>query len=290
MGRKPRGFWKRPETLMVIERYLRNEVTLEAAAHILGVVNDPGRKSPPDAVIKWYARKYRETRGPAASAHTKASPASGPLAAQPVRLWTFRPVYPGAWARIRPRVFIVGPEPNDEGLQPGRPGRDMGLWFRTAWKCNYWGNPKFFRGTLVQLCAALGKPVETVEQAETDLSIVKHLRYLDLKAAGGGASVRMRRDIAEWATEHIDDVAAYWLKDQPDVTVLQGGHAQWVFEKIVGQVLRDRHIEAQRVGLPHPSQAGYNLDALKEVQKHLRPLSEPLLRWIPGKKKWVELR
>lgn len=289
MSRKPRGFWKRPETREVIERYLRNEITLEAAAYVLGVANDPRRKSSPEAVIRWYAREYRKTHGPVVSAQVKAKPASELSPDQPAEAWTFRPVYPGAYATIRPRVFIVGPEPNEEGVRPGQPGRDMGLWFRTAWKCNYWGNPKFFRGALLQLCAVLGKPVETADRAEGDLSILKHLRYIDLKAVGGGASVRMSQVIVEWVIGHIGEIVGYWVKDRPDVTVLQGDHTQWAFEKIVAPVLRDEQVDVQRVGLPHPSQGGYNLNALKEVHEYLRPLSKPLFRWAPRKKKWEEL-
>ncbi len=165
------------------------------------------------------------------------------LSEGPEAEWTFNPVYPDEWDEMSRKVFIVGPEPNDQGLRPDR--RDMGLWFRTAEQNDYWSNVKFFRGTLMQLGAVLREPINKPRE------ILKHLRYLDLKATGGTASVESPKTIRTWVRKNHRRVAEYWQDDKPNVTVLQGDYTQVVFEEAVTSELTE--LTVTRVGLPHPS-------------------------------------
>jgi len=199
-------------------------------------------------------------------------------------LWTFLPVYPEMWANISPRVFIVGAEPNDDQPRPAQ--KDMGEWFRTAYPDNgYWENPKFYRATMLQLRAVMGRPLKAPARVHEDKEDLRHLRYLDLKATGGRSRANTD-EIAGWVKEHIDDVISYWGEDRPDATVLQGNHAQKVFEEVLGPELRRRSIEVQRVGLPHPARGGYDLMAMEDARNHLRPLGDLLHRWSRRKRRW----
>lgn len=106
-------------------------------------------------------------------------------------VWTFDPVYPEFYPTISPKVIVVGPEPNDNGL---RPARDMGLWFRTAAAKGYWGNPTFYEETLRQVRAVLGD--------KRDNEILQHMRYVDLKALGGDGSAD-EDEVAAWVRGHL---------------------------------------------------------------------------------------
>ncbi len=206
-----------------MQEYIDGKITAQEGYERLEL-ND-GRKSSPKAIFEWYARQRLKRLGLLRGREAKRrETASGSPMGEAT--WTFEPVCPDAYASASPKVFIVGVEPNDEGLRPAR--RDMGLWFCTARRNGYWGNPMFYRVTLLQLRAMLGKPAENKYQSEEDLSILAHLRYLDLKGAGGGAAVKGRQIVRDWVIEHLQQVVHYWVKDRPDITVLQGGHAHVV--------------------------------------------------------------
>lgn len=203
-------------------------------------------------------------------------------------LWTFNPVYPEIYSTQSPKVIVVGAEPNEKGL---RPDRDMGLWFRTASANNFWGNSIFYQATLRQVRAVL--PADIAGQA--DDAVLTHVRYVDLKAAGGGGKAR-KDQVAKWARDHLHQVAGYWLNDRPTYTIIQGVHAQEVFEEIVAPALCARNIECQKVGLLHPSRQNQNhlsnpayLEALKQVSEKLRQLDEPLVQWDPWNKQWWQM-
>lgn len=203
-------------------------------------------------------------------------------------LWTFNPICPEIYPAKLPKVIVVGAEPNDKGL---RPARDMGLWFRTAPSNNFWGNRIFYDATLQQVRAAL--PSDIAGQA--DEVVLTHIRYVDLKATGGGGEAR-KTQVAKSAFDQLDKIIGYWLDDRPTYTIIQGVIAQEVFEEIVAPALCAHKIESQKVGLLHPSRQNQNhlnnpayLEALKASSEKLRQLDEPLVQWDPWNKQWWQM-
>ncbi len=204
------------------------------------------------------------------------------------RPWTFDPVYPEVYPTMSPKVIVVGADPNEGGRRPCR--RDMGAWFRTASPTTaYWGNPTFYQATLEQVRACC----HLTSRAESDEEVLRHLHYVDLKASGGTGRATTR-EVGAWVRvpAHLSQIVGYWLNYRPEYTILQGVHAQRVFEEVVAPALCAIWRESLKVGLLHPSQQNVGhlndpayLTALKEVDKQLRRLDKPLVRWIRRSKR-----
>jgi len=144
--------------------------------------------------------------------------------------WKYGAVYPSLFGESTPRVFIIGAEP--VGGRPQPASKDMGDWFRLAHEKNYWGDPNYYRGTLLRLRGVLGLPADNQSYAEQDLGILKHLRYIDLKATEGiGTIPDPPIRITNWVRSNIEQVTDYWKSDTPQVTVLMGWVAQRLFER-----------------------------------------------------------
>ncbi|MGH2395553.1 MAG: cyclase family protein [bacterium] len=198
----------------------------------------------------------------------------------------YSPVHPDLYRQSESRVFIVGAEP--VGGRPQPSSKDMGEWFRLARENNYWNDPHFYHGTLLRLRAVLGLPADNLDYAERDLDILKHLRYIDLKATEGSGSVPDPPiHIEEWVRANIGGILEYWKSDKPEVTVLMGWAAQRVFERIVRpELLRANLAYLKRVGLPHPLQYWHDVGGLVNTKARLMPLSEKLNYWGPNSKEW----
>ncbi len=202
------------------------------------------------------------------------------------RLWTFDPPYPEDYFARSPkeRVIVVGAEPNDKGADQ-LPCPDMGVVIREQLAGGKY--QRYHQATLQQVRAVLSNGA-----LKSDEDVLKHLRYVDLKATGGTGSAN-RAEIRSWVQAHAAQVVGYWLNDRPENTIIQGGHAQVVFEKIVARELRNRNVEGLKVGLPHPSQQNWGsfndpayAAALTQVRQQLRRLGEPLRYWAPRAKEW----
>lgn len=198
-------------------------------------------------------------------------------------LWTFDPPYPEDYPARSPKVIVAGAEPNDEGAEK-LPRRDMGVAIRMQLTGGKY--QRYQRATLRQVRAVL--PADMKDQPDEE--VLKHLRYIDLKATGGRGRAN-KKEVAAWvqAPEHLHQVVGYWLNDRPEYTVLQGGITQEVFKETVAPLL----VEGLKVGLPHPSlqnEGSFNDpaydEALKQVHQQLRRFDEPLRYWAPRKKEW----
>lgn len=148
---------------------------------------------------------------------------------------------------------------------------------------------RYHQATLEQVCAVLARDVGRQPYEE----VLKHLRYIDLKATGGTGNVTTE-EVRTWVRvpEHRSQVVWYWLNDRPEYTILQGVHAQRVFEEIAAPVLCAHNVKSRKLGLLHPSQQNTGhlghpayTAALKHVHQQLRWLDEPLVRWVRGSKK-----
>lgn len=287
------GFWTRGKGKDIITQYVTGNLTYEQAAQALAEAGvdfaglaAAGLYEDTDAAIRaditWYARKVRKGLG-----LFTVRPARTSGKAKQELIWTFDPPYPEVHSAISPKVIVVGAEPNDNGADQ-LPRRDMGVAIRVQLAGGEY--QPYHQVTLQQVRAVAAADIAS----QSDEEILKHLRYVDLKATGGGGSAN-KKEVAEWVRvpEHRQQVVGYWLEDRPAYTVLQGRITQEVFEKIVAPELRAQHVEVQRVGLPHPSRRNANylrareyLEALKQVRQRLRPLSEPLQYWAPKKKAW----
>jgi hypothetical protein len=199
--------------------------------------------------------------------------------------WTYGPPYPRLFRQSEPRVFIVGVEPI--GGRPHPSSRDMGDWFRLARRKDYWKDPHYYCGTMLRLRAVVGLPVDDLKYAEQDLSILRHLRYIDLKATEGSGSVPDPPiDIQNYVRNNINNIAQYWKSDTPKITVLLGWAAQRVFEQMVkGELIKANLAHLKRVGLSHPSQFWHDVGFV-EAKNRLSPLGENLNYWGPIAKKW----
>lgn len=201
--------------------------------------------------------------------------------------WTYSPVNPIQFHQSRPRVFIIGAEPI--GGRPHPASVDMGDWFRLARRKNYWDNPSFYRAILLRLRAVLGLQASDQSYAEQDLSILKHMRYIDLKATEGtGAIPDPPVDVQNYVLDNIDQITGYWKSDTPEITVLLGWAAQRVFERIVNPELVKANLRhLKRLGLSHPSQYWHDLGGLTGTTAKLSSLSEKLNRWAPNARRWM---
>lgn len=204
----------------------------------------------------------------------------------PKRMWTFDPPYPEVYPAVLPKVIVVGAEPNDKGAKQV-PRRDMGVGLRVQLSNDYSEWRAFHQATLRQVRAVLSDGAR-----QSDEDVLKHLRCVDLKATGGTGTAATA-EIRSWVRAHVAQVIGYWLNDRPEYTILQGGHAQIVFEEIVVPELRKRNVEGLKVGLPHPSQqnrGSFNdpayAAALTQVRQQLRRIGEPLRYWAPRAKEW----
>ncbi len=170
----------------------------------------------------------------------------------------------------------------------GHPARTWGCGFARHQR-TITGVTRFFYGaTLQQVRSVL--PAELA--GKDDYITLRHVRYVDLKGAGGGGRAK-EKEVADWVHGHLDEVVVYWTNDRPACTILQGVIAQKIFEGIVVRKLCARNVQGQKVGLLHPSRQNTKhlkdpayLEAVKQVHKQLRQLDEPLLQWDPWNKQW----
>ncbi len=202
------------------------------------------------------------------------------------RIWTFNPPYPEVYPAVSPKVIVVGAEPNDKGADQ-LPCRDMGVALRMQLSNVHGEYYPYHQEALRQMRAVLSDGAR-----QSDEDVLKHLRYVDLKATGGTGKAATA-EIRSWVRAHVAQVIGYWLNDRPEYTILQGGHAQIVFEEIVVPELRKRNVEGLKVGLPHPSKqnkGSFNdptyAAALTQVRQQLRRIGEPLRYWAPRAKEW----
>ena len=212
--------------------------------------------------------------------------------------WTFSPVDPEAWDKAQERVLLLGADPNETADYEGP--RDMGAWFRSVQPERLGGNSKFLVRNIAQLLGALGK-AETTFPTEASLSsktvrellhrgeltpILSTLRYADLKAAGGGSKATQSA-VRRYVQSHLEEVLRFWLPQPgdpaaPTITVVQGGIAHRVFDRLVRRRLIEAKAGGTYVGMPHPSeQSGYESLRLGAIamRGQLRPFARDAVRW-----------
>jgi hypothetical protein len=200
--------------------------------------------------------------------------------------WTFQPACPQAFASSEPRVFLVGEEPNGDNWPRYEP-RDMGYFFREGLRTRGFGNVKFLRASLLCLDGVL-RPLtippwpEWWENLTLAALLLDHLLYLDLRAIEGGGRTKAageskRSRVLQYVKNNLNEIVDYWDRWKPSHTVLLGGIAREVFEKVVVRELRRRGIGVLRMGWPHPSANGYPEADVAKLQKNFRPLDRPIL-------------
>lgn len=116
---------------------------------------------------------------------------------------------------------MVGVEPR--GGKPHPPSKNMGEWLRLAPQKSYWENKRFYLGLLMRLRAVLEMPVDRLDRAEEDLSVLNHLHYVDLKATEGwGRITDPPTEIIDYVKANIEDIKVHWVSYMPEITVLLG--------------------------------------------------------------------